>query len=149
MKIKPRTVILFLAVAVFLILQVFPRVRLDNPPVTGEIQAPPEVINILRESCFDCHSNRTRWPWYSRVAPVSWLITHDVQEAREKMNFSAWADIPLPSRAHYIHEIVEHVEEKEMPLSRYLYLHPRAGVTQAGLEILRNWEESQKISDDQ
>ena len=135
---------LLLAAAALAVIQVFPRVRRDNPLAAGEIQAPPEIMMILEKSCYDCHSNHTRWPWYSRLAPLSWLISHDVHNARRKMNFSAWSQIPSPSRAHYIHEIVEHVENGEMPLSRYLILPPGARVTPEALKTLRRWSEEER-----
>src|SRR5262245_21993196 len=61
-----------------------------NPAVEGDIPAPPEVKAILRRACYDCHSNETVWPWYSRLAPLSWLISRDVHEGRSKLNFSTW-----------------------------------------------------------
>ena len=61
-----------------------------NPPVETEIAAPANVQAILTRSCYDCHSNKTAWPWYSHVAPVSWLVASDVSGARKKMNFTPW-----------------------------------------------------------
>src|SRR5262245_24374433 len=63
---------------------------LTNPPVQGSLQAPLPISVTLRRACYDCHSNETRWPWYSRVAPVSWLVVRDVNLGREEINFSEW-----------------------------------------------------------
>src|SRR5688572_19601769 len=61
-----------------------------NPPVEAEVPALANVRAILRRACYDCHSNETVWPWYSQVAPVSWLVVRDVREGREELNFSTW-----------------------------------------------------------
>ena len=67
--------------AVFVAIQLVP-VHRDNPPVASDLDAPADVKSILRRACYDCHSNETRWPWYAYVAPVSWLVAHDVEEGR-------------------------------------------------------------------
>ena len=64
-----------------------------NPPVTGEIKAPGDVKPLLERACYDCHSNQTVWPWYSRIAPGSWLMHRDVIEGRKELNFSEWASL--------------------------------------------------------
>ena len=78
---------------VFLVLQ-FVRPELMNPPVTAEIQAPPEVKAILKNSCYSCHSNETTLPWFDQVVPAYWLVHHDVNEAREHLNFSEIGKLP-------------------------------------------------------
>ena len=75
-----------------------------NPPVTGEIGAPEKVMAILHRSCYDCHSNKTVWPWYSYVAPISWLVADDVHEGRRHMNFSEWNTYNTKRRNHKIKE---------------------------------------------
>lgn len=113
-----------------------------NPPVTGEIKAPADVMEILRTSCYDCHSNEVKWPWYSNIAPGSWLVVYDVNEAREHINFSEWDSYSAEDRADDIEEIWEEVEEGEMPLWYYLPLHPEAKLSDAQKEIIRKWVES-------
>ena len=108
-----------------------------NPPVTGEIKAPADVMEILRTSCYDCHSNEVKWPWYSNIAPGSWLVVYDVNEAREHINFSEWDSYSAEDRADDIEEIWEEVEEGEMPLWYYLPLHPEAKLSDAQKEIIR------------
>ncbi len=93
------------------------------------------VESILRRSCFDCHSNETRWPWYSNVAPASWLVVGDVNEGREAMNFSNWKDPKRELRA----EICENVREGEMPPTIYLPLHADAGLTDADKKTICDW----------
>jgi vacuolar iron transporter family protein len=76
--------------AVFVAMQFVPVAATSNPPVTGDLPAPPAAKAILRRACDDCHSNETRLPWYSRIAPVSWLVARDVREGRSELNFSNW-----------------------------------------------------------
>jgi hypothetical protein len=130
--------ILGLVLAGAVAIQFVPVTR-TNPPVTGEIEAPDAVTAVLARSCYDCHSHETQWPWYSRVAPVSWLVAHDVEEGREHLNFSTWTELSSETRAHLTHEIVEEVEEGEMPLKVYLLMHADAEVSAEDLETLRGW----------
>ena len=76
----------------------------ENPPVTGDIGAPSEVDAILRTSCYDCHSNETVWPWYSYLAPASWLVAEDVEHGREHLNFSEWTSYESGKRIHKLEE---------------------------------------------
>ena len=123
---------------VLLAIQLVP-VERSNPPVEGEVDAPDEVAALLERSCYDCHSNQTRWPWYSRVAPISWLVAHDVEEGREHLNFSEWNRLDAKERRELMHEIWEEVEEGEMPLWFYLPLHPEARLAPDDLDSLRAW----------
>ena len=129
---------LLLAALTFLVAQAIP-VKRDNPPAEGEISAPPAVQALLKRSCYDCHSNQTRWPWYARVAPVSWLVAHDVHEGREHLNFSTWGRYSADERREHVEEIRENVEEGEMPLWFYLPLHPEAKLTAADVERIARW----------
>jgi hypothetical protein len=94
-----------------------------NPPVNTEPNWDrPETRALAQRACYDCHSNETRWPWYSNIAPASWLVYHDVEEGRMHINFSDW------NRAEEQHadEFKEVFEEKSMPPVQYLLLHPEA-----------------------
>lgn len=96
-----------------------------NPPVTGEpAWDSPATRELAKRTCFDCHSNETEWPWYSNVAPVSWLVQRDVNEGREKLNFSEW-DRPQK----HADEAAKEVREGEMPMWIYLPTHPEARLT--------------------
>ncbi len=95
-----------------------------NPPVTTTIQwDSPETEALLRAACFDCHSNETVWPWYSYVAPMSFLVAHDVEEGRSKLNFSTGHG-ELEGG-----EMAEQIEGGAMPLRIYLPLHPEANLS--------------------
>jgi ABC-type nickel/cobalt efflux system permease component RcnA len=118
-----------------------------NPPVdrSRTIQAvmpvPPHVDAILRRSCYDCHSNETVWPWYSNVAPMSWRVADHIHEGREHLNFSNWAAYPPRDAHHLLEETCEEVKERHMPLKDYLFLHPKARLSDADVRALCEWSE--------
>lgn len=135
MKVK---IALASAGALLLLIQLIPASR-TNPPVEGLVPAPDSVLAVLRQSCFDCHSYETRWPWYAHVAPVSWLVAQDVNEGREHLNFSTWNRYDAERRADKLEEIWEEVEAGEMPLKIYLPLHPDAKLSQRDRAVIHTW----------
>lgn len=138
MKKKLRYAILGI-LTVGILIQFIP-VERTNPPVIADFAGPRDVKAIFQKSCYDCHSNETEWPWYSYVAPVSWLVSHDVKEGREHLNFSEWdqhADDP-----ELREEIFEEIDEGEMPMSIYLVLHPDAKLDQIDHEKIKVWAET-------
>ena len=102
--------------------------------------ADPRVSAVLDRSCGDCHSDHTRWPWYSRAAPVSWILYRDVSKGRAKLNFSQWQHKPGTANARM--EICDAVTDGEMPLHGYTLLHPDAKLSQEDVELICNWAES-------
>lgn len=133
---------LFRATAITFVLalaiQLIPVTR-DNPPVTGPIGAPAPVAATLRRACFDCHSNETVWPWYSHVAPASWLVAHDVHEGREHVNFSTWASLSTAERQKRLLEIAEEVEKGAMPPGIYTPLHPETRLSLQDITAVVTW----------
>jgi hypothetical protein len=93
---------------------------------------------ILRQSCFDCHSNETRWPRYSSMPVVSVFVAHDVQEGREKLNFSEWNRMKKGKKQHAVQEALEEITDGEMPLAPYILMHPESRITAEKLTILKN-----------
>ena len=110
-----------------------------NPPVTTRARVPSDVDPLLRRACFDCHSNETKWPWYSRVAPVSWLVADHVKDGRKNLNFSTWPVLDPGAESHLLHEIEEVIEEGEMPLKSYLLGHPEARLSDAEKNMILRW----------
>lgn len=102
----------------------------SNPPVTAEPawDSPQTRVTFMR-ACADCHSNETKWPWYTNVAPVSWLVSRDVNEGREKFNISEWGRAENKGD-----ESAETVQKGEMPLWFYVPIHPEANLTAAEKE---------------
>ena len=122
-----------------LILIQFVPVDRDNPPVKSELVAPPEVKAVLRESCYDCHSNETVWPWYSHVAPISWMIIRDIHRARDEYNLSEWELMDPEKQSEIREEMWEMASEGRMPPLLYRLAHPEARVSGEELAVLRLW----------
>jgi mono/diheme cytochrome c family protein len=127
-------ILLGVGLALFLILQLIP-IGKDhtNPPVLSEPDwDSPATRDLAQRACFDCHSNETVWPWYGNIAPVSWLLWNDVQEGRDNMNFSEWEN----GGSQDLQEIVEVIQEGEMPLPQYLLMHPEAHLSETDKQAL-------------
>lgn len=117
-----------------------PAVVLENPgDIHNEVLINQEVSGILRAACYDCHSNETSYPWYASVAPVSWLVTHDVEEGRDELNFSEWATYPAKRKHHKLEEVIEQVEEGEMPMPIYTVTHGEARLSDDQMAALVSW----------
>jgi hypothetical protein len=138
---------ILIALAIIVVGIQFITVNRSNPPVTGKIDAPSNVLSILKASCFDCHSNETEWPWYSYVAPVSFLVSADVEDGRKRVNFSEWDKYDEEKRAKKLDAIIEEVEEGEMPLSKYTLMHPNAKMDQAKIKVLKDWVNNDNAED--
>lgn len=128
-------------VAAFALLQSTNPAR-TNPPVKNNfpvMNAPPQVAAMLRASCYDCHSHETRWPWYSHIAPVSWLVVSDVNDGREHLNLSDWP-VDDPARAaKKLENMSEKIGYEEMPLKKYTLIHADARLTDGQRKELTNW----------
>lgn len=139
--------ILKVIVAVIVIIQFF-RIDKTTSPVEpakdfiSVTNAPAKVAEIIKTSCYDCHSNQTNYPWYTNIAPVSWWIGHHIEEGKEHLNFSKWADYSVKKADHKLEEFYEEVEEGEMPLSSYTNLHGDAKLSDEDKELLISWVKS-------
>lgn len=103
-----------------------------NPPLTGEpIWDSPQTRALAKQACFDCHSNETEWPAYASIAPVSWLVQHDVEEGRAALNFSEWTRPQKEAK-----EAAKEVREGEMPPAAYKLIHAHARLSAADLDRL-------------
>lgn len=118
-----------------------------NPPVRTDVAAPGEVAPILRRACYDCHSNETRWPWYSYVAPASWFVADHVRHGRGDLNFSEWPVFDLEAEAEALKDIEAQVEKGEMPLRSYTWLHRDAVLSPDDRETLLRWVRSAGMAD--
>lgn len=134
--------------ALFAVVQLVPGPNAENRRVVADhtLQAvaivPPEVDAILRKACMDCHSNETRWPWYSRVAPFSWGVASDVIKARQTMNLSEWKTGPgkKPFTAvGFLAAMCADVRSGRMPPSKYRLLHPEAQLSEAEQRAMCAW----------
>jgi cytochrome c len=101
--------------------------------------APDDVRAMLGRKCGDCHSNNTRWPLYSRVAPTSWLVEHDVHAGRERLNLNSWEQYCVDSRIDLLAKIGTQLRQGKMPLKQYLLLHPEARLSDAERTLIIDW----------
>lgn len=136
-------------IALLVIIQFF-RIDKINPAIIEEndfiiIANPPEnVAKIIKTSCYDCHSNETKYPWYTNFAPLSWWIKHHIDEGRDELNFSEWGTYKEKRKNHKIEECIELIDEDEMPLSSYLITHSDAKLTDDDKRSLLEWFKEQK-----
>jgi hypothetical protein len=131
-----------LAGAVVLVLVMaaqFVPVETANPPVEGDIPTPPEVKAVLRRACYDCHSNETAWPWYSRLAPLSWRLARDVREGRAALNFSTWNRYGTQEQVEKLRMSWVYETEGQMPPWFYLPAHRDAQLSAKDRALLRQW----------
>ena len=140
MKAKIKWVLVVLGTT-FVLLQ-FTSPAHTNPPVKNDfIKAtvpPPEIAAIFHAACYDCHSHETRWPLYSRVAPISWSIANDVKEARAHLDLSQWP-VDATRAARKLEQMSEEIRSGEMPLKKYSLIHPEARLTDSQRKVLADW----------
>ena len=137
MKSRSWVIVLGSFVVLVLLAQIVPygRGHVNPPAGTAVAFDTPETRGLAERACFDCHSNRTRWPWYASIAPVSWLVQRDVDEGREKLDFTAF-DPRNKEVADAVKEAAETVTKGEMPLWNYRLVHPAAQLSRVERERL-------------
>ena len=132
-----------LAVASAFIHPFGPKTSSARPLLSG-VDVDPAVVRILEKSCQNCHSERTEWPWYSYVAPMSWLIEKDVHEARSHLNLSRWGEYDAQKQHDLLAELAAVVRNRRMPLPRYTLLHPGAKPTPDEFERIYQWTRAER-----
>lgn len=126
--------ILLIFLVVFIIIQFFP-IDKSNPAPTPQMDfltiknTPAGIAKLIRQSCYDCHSNETRYYWYSHLQPVGWLVKNHIDEGRRKLNFSTFAVYEPRRQAHKLYEAAEVTAAGEMPLDSYVVAHTEAKLT--------------------
>ena len=141
--------LLIVVACLFLIAQ-FKRPAKTNPAVDqsdaieAQMQLEPPIAAILDRSCMDCHSNKTRWPWYASVAPMSWFVIDHVNEGRDHMNLSEWGKYSSEERKALLGELCELVTEGAMPLSSYTPLHPGSKLTDEDKKLICQWAAAER-----
>jgi Haem-binding domain len=128
-----------LVIVIVLILSQAIRIDRSNPPVRSDISAGPAIQPILRRACYNCHSNETVWPWYSRVAPASWLVGSDVSEGRQLLNFSEWGSYAADVRSRKLAGITKEIQEGEMPPWYYSIAHSESRLSQSERDQIVAW----------
>ena len=130
---------LLLTIGLLVAIQLVPVSRTSPGGTVDAVGAPPPVADLLRRACASCHSQATQWPWYSRIAPVSWLIAHDVNHGREHLDFSTMTQLPPRKQAKLYGEIAEEVEEGAMPPRLYRLMHREARLDEAERRTIAEW----------
>ena len=146
---RARVKVVIFSLLVFLVgIQIFqPRrtnpTRVPSRSLLAHVHVPEGVYSALIRSCGDCHSNETRWPWYSHVAPLSWVITDDVNEGRRHMNFEDWEALQDPKQANdRLVGICEEIKKKGMPPFSYRLVHEPLGLKPAEISLICSWSQS-------
>ena len=116
----------------------------SDKPLLLDSSFDPQVVRTIEKSCQNCHSEKTEWPWYSYVAPLSWMIENDVQSARSHMNLSRWNGYNPEQQQEILSKISVLVRNRAMPLPRYLMLHPESRLSDAEVAYLYQWARSER-----
>ena len=136
---------ILIGVVLLLVIIQFFRIDKTNPEVVQEndfitiSNSPQEIAAIIKTSCYDCHSNETKYPWYTNISPIAWWVKHHINEGREELNFSEWGTFKEKRQKHKLEECIELVEEGEMPLESYLITHGDAKLSATQKTELLNW----------
>jgi hypothetical protein len=141
---------IFLVLAALLILAQFIRPEKNESndrtfDLSTRYTVPADVEQVLKVACYDCHSNQTIYPWYYNFQPVAWWVNNHVTDGKRHLNFSTFTQRPIAVQNHNFEEIVEVVEENEMPMKEYTYLgmHPDANLTDQQRELIISWAKAQ------
>lgn len=130
-------------ILLLIIIQVFrPTLNLSNDltnDISTKFNVPDSVQQILKTSCYDCHSNKTVYPWYTNIQPVGWWLQHHVNEGKEELNFSEFATYRVFRQYHKMEETLELLEKDEMPLASYTVIHTNAKLNPAQKQLLSAW----------
>lgn len=143
MKVNFRKVLMVVAV-VLLLLQLVPVDRTVPEGTEGQdflvaVAAPEAIATLVKGACYDCHSYETKYPWYANVAPLSFWVQGHINEGREHLNFSTWTAYPAKKAAHKLEECYEEVEERNMPMKSYTWMHPEGKLDDAQASALAQW----------
>jgi hypothetical protein len=116
----------------------------SSAPLLAGAETPDAVTAIVERSCRNCHSEQTQWPWYSYVAPLSWIVEKDVHDARLHMNLSRWQDYAPGKQVEILARLGAEVRNHQMPLPRYLSLHPEAKLSEQDIQQLYDWTRKER-----
>src|SRR5580692_2671046 len=113
-------------------------------PLLVGATAPANVRAAIERSCLDCHSESTHFPWYSYIAPISWLVKNDVTQGREHLNLSRWNEYSLIRRERCLSEIANQIEDGGMPLASYTWIHRDAVLSPADIDAIFQWTQEER-----
>lgn len=143
---KTLKILLLVVAAIFIVIQFIPYGKPNNQPLTGKdlfevADLPQDVGIILKNACYDCHSQLVKFPWYSNVAPASWLVSRDIKVGRKHLDLSKWGDLSKKDKLKALDKIGEEVSEENMPMKIYTIMHAEARLTKIERDIVVKWAE--------
>ncbi len=144
---KALLIILGVVVLLFIVIQFFPPEKNDNlvkpqDDIVFQVDIPADVKKDLVNACYDCHSNRTVYPFYNKIAPVSWILANHIREGKEHLNFSEWAGYDKRTRIKLLTAVCDEITAGTMPLKGYVYMHSKAVLNEKQLENICAWTEA-------
>jgi hypothetical protein len=139
-------IIIGAVILLFIVIQLFPPEKNDkllNPQndIVFVIEMPASVKKKIVDACYDCHSNKTAYPIYNRIAPVSWIMANHIRNGKEHLNFSEWATFDKKKQIKLLSDICDEITNGEMPIKSYVFMHSRAVINPKELGEICNWTE--------
>jgi hypothetical protein len=141
---KILTIIIASLLFIFIVIQFFPPKKNDkilNPQndIVFQLEIPTAVKIKIVDACYDCHSDKTVYPLYNKIAPVSWMLARDIRRAKKHMNFSEWANYDKKTQIKLLTNICDEIKAGDMPLKSYVFMHSRAVINPKELEEICKW----------
>lgn len=135
--------IIVILIIIFIAIQFFhPKKNIAEIPARYGIQAPANIIRILKTSCYDCHSNNTSYPWYNNIQPVAWWLDKHIQSGKRHLNFDTFDSLPDAKKIKALKHIASTIQKDEMPLSSYTLIHRYAILSDEQKNIIIHWADS-------
>lgn len=142
---KTLKLLLYVIAVILIVIQFFhPAKNTDTSPVfandiTSRYNVPEPVLSVLKTSCYDCHSNNTVYPWYSKIQPVAWWLNNHIEEGKGELNFNEFAGYKIRRQYKKLEEIINEIKEDEMPLTSYTLIHKKAVLSPDQKLLITNW----------
>ena len=138
-----KKILVMISLMIFVVLSVqFTSPKISNPPITSQIKVPSDVSAVLKKGCYDCHSNESKLSWFDKLAPVSWIVSSDIKEARSRFNLSQWNDLAPADQQIKFWEMINMAENGKMPLPSYLRFHPNAKLNSTDIKVLKRFAQT-------
>lgn len=138
-------------VLIFLLIQIIQPARnidygqVPSTDISKVYKLPKNVQSVLTNSCYDCHSNSTHYPFYSYIQPLGYYIEKHIKKGKEELNFNEWGNYSHRKQAHKLESIINQIQQKKMPLTTYTYLHPEAKLSEKQIEEMVRWVEQMQV----
>lgn len=133
------TIIVLLVVIQFFKTKENKSIQVSENTITQYYEAPENIQNILKTSCYDCHSNNTNYPWYNKIQPVNWWLSNHVNEGKRKLNFDEFNAYSTKKKLHKLDEVIENIKDNEMPLKSYTLIHGDAKLSNSDKQEIEAW----------